>query len=181
MAGSSFWLDQYDRKANQPLTWRLAGDNLLVAAEVLFRAYRDALSKPIGVGGSVPKGWRLLSPILLLRAAALEALLKGRAVRRGHRFVVQGSFCPIPKAGKGHDLVQLADATAFRLNQDERDMLSRLSPQLELARYPVGKFWQTGLKKDPRPGVGHVLGAYYVSSDEAVFARLVKRLRRAVQ
>lgn len=181
MADESFWLDQFEKRANWPLTWRLTADDLLVAADLLFDAYRQVQSRKVPVGKPVPRQSRVLSAIQLLRAAAIEALLKGRAVRRGHRFVVGGQFSPIPNAGKGHDLVLLASATAFPVNSSERDLLSRLSPHLELARYPVGKSWRTGLKKDPHPGVGHVAGAYYSSLDERILARLIKRLRCAVR
>lgn len=180
MADTKFWLQQFERKANWPLTWRLVADDLLIAANFLAQAYRRAQSKKVQVGKAVPREWQLLRAILLLRAAAIEALLKGRAVRRGHKFVVNGAFHPIPNTGKGHDLVLLADVTKFRLDQAERDLLSRLSPHLELARYPVGKSWQAGLKKHPHPGVGHVLAAYHLGGDERVAARLVKRLRCAV-
>lgn len=124
--------------------------------------------------------WRLLAATMLLRAAALEALFKGRAVRRGHKFVVNGRFRRIPNTGNGHDLVRIADATNFKLSLAERDFLSRLSPILELARYPVGKSWRTGLKKHERSAVGYVVGMYYSSGDERVTARLVRRLRCAV-
>jgi hypothetical protein len=181
MADTTYWLDQFERNANWPLTWRLVANDLLMAADVLLSGYREAQSKKLRVGRPVSKGFHLLSPALLLRAAALEALLKGRAVSRGHRFVVNGNFCPIPRTGKGHDLVLLADATGFSLNGSERDLLCRLSPHLELARYPIGKSWQTGLKKHSQPGIGYVVSPSYTSSDDLIFTRLVKRLRCAIQ
>ena len=176
-----YWIKNFERVANWPLTWRGKADDLLIAADLLHEAYLR-----VGVHGprddkSVPKASRVLQPALLLRAAALEALLKGRAVRKGHRFVVGGQFRPIPGTGNGHDLVRIADATTFRLNRAERDLLSRLAPHLELGRYPVGKSWRTGLKKHPKPEVGHVLGAHYSSSDDATLARLIRRLRRATR
>jgi len=180
VADADFWLQQFERKGNRPLTWRLVADDLLVTATFLLEAWRSVQSKRIPVGKPVAKEWGFLRSVKLLRAAALEALLKGRAVRRGHRFVVNGAFCPIPNTGNGHNLVLLSDETKFRLDPSERDLLARLSPSLELARYPIGKSWQTGLKKDPHPGVGHVIAGHYSSGDERVLARLIKRLRCAV-
>ena len=180
MADETFWIHQFEKKANWPLTWSLTAEDLLVAADLLFDAFRRVQLKTVPVGRPIPKQERVLSAVLLLRAAALEALLKGRAVRRGHRFVEGEKFTPIPDTGNGHDLVLLACATAFSLNAEERDFLLRLSPHLELARYPVGKSWRAGLKKDPHRGVGHVVGAYYSSQDERILARLLKRLRCAV-
>jgi len=47
VADTNFWLDQFERKANWPLTWRLVVDDLLVAAEVLFAGYCEAQSKKL--------------------------------------------------------------------------------------------------------------------------------------
>lgn len=94
MADTRFWQEQFELRANLPTTWRLVADDLLVAADVLAPEYRAALES-LHCRGIVLKASQLSRPIHLLRAAAVEALLKGRAVRQGRRFVVQGEFRPI--------------------------------------------------------------------------------------
>ena len=179
MADEKFWRQQFDRKANWSLTWKLHAEDLLIAATVLDKAVQSAQATTnLKVGDVMPSQLRLGGPARLLQAAAIEALLRGRAVHRGHRFVVNGKFCPIPESGKGHDLVLLAHLTKFRLNDQQRDVLSRLSPSLELGRYPIGKAWHTGLKKHPHHGVGHVLATYWTSGDDRIIAGIVRRLRR---
>jgi hypothetical protein len=177
MADAKFWLAQFERKANWPLTWRMIADDLFAGADWLAAEHRKWNPMTSRATKTMPRRAQLLRPMLLLRAAGLEALLKGRAVRRGHRFVVNGAFHPIPGTGKGHDLILLADTTSFPLSASERDVLSRLSPQLELARYPIAKSWNAGLKKHPKPGIGHVLATHYSGADDRVVARLAKRHR----
>jgi hypothetical protein len=176
VANQKFWERQWDLTANLPSTWFVAADGLLAAAEVLYSAWRKV--RPKRVRGPVPKHYRLLGPILLLRAASVETLLKGRAVSRGHRFVVGGRFTPIPKSGNGHDLPRLADATNFQLTKEERDLLTRLSPRLELSRYPIAKSWRTGLL--PHSSNDYLMDLSYDSTDEQVLRRVLKRLRRGV-
>jgi hypothetical protein len=92
MADPTFWEDQFEKKANLPLTWRVRADDLLVAAEMLYAPFSSWVIRNLKGSKTIPNEARLLSAVLLLRAAATEALLKGRAVRRGHRFVVKGNF-----------------------------------------------------------------------------------------
>ena len=177
MANPSYWQAQFDRRANSARAWRVVAEDLVIAADLLAATF-DRASLRLQFGAVARRDLRLLQPILLLRAAALEAFLKGRAVRKGHRFVVNGKFRPIPNAGKGHDLLLLADVTLFPLSRMERELCSRLSPCLELARYPVGKSWQTGIRTTFSSG--HVMAVYYSLGDRRVMARLLKRLRCAV-
>ena len=116
----------------------------------------------------------------LLRAAAAEALLKGRAARLGHRFVVKGAFVPYPGTGNGHDLVRLAEQTRFRMSPDDRELLDRYSEQLELARYPVAKKRLAGLIKSPDPKHGYFIRPSYLTRDEATFRALTRRLKRSI-
>src|SRR3989304_1615386 len=96
MTSDTFWVDEFDRKANQPSMWRVVADELVIAGDLLARVFKRVDSMDLLSRNTMPKELRLRGPILLLRAAAMEALLKGRAVRRGYKFVVAGKFRPIP-------------------------------------------------------------------------------------
>jgi len=180
MADEAFWIKQFERRANWPATWRLKADELLIAADMLLAKYKSVDTTTLKVGSTVPEALRVLSAALLLRAAGVEALLKGRAVRRGHRFAIKGRFQPVPGTGNGHDLVSLARATQFKLSPAEDSLLSHLTSQLEFGRYPMAKSWRTGLRMHAQRGVGYV-DTGYSSGDEQLFARIVTRLRISVR
>jgi hypothetical protein len=176
----TFWRRQWKQGGNWARVWCGVADDLLVAADVLAAMRRSVTPENIRLGKAVPKELQIGRALWLLRASAIEVLLKARAARNGHKFVNDdGGFRDVVK--KPHDLVAIAEATRFRLNDEERDLLSRLTPAIVLGRYPIGKKWDLGLKKHPQPGVGYVIATYHSSADDPVLARLIVRLRRSAR
>jgi len=94
MASETFWQRQHAIRGNSPDAWRAVGDDLVIAASILngvylrtARAVISKASKRPGTLKTTPEELRVLGAVSLLRGAAIEALLKGRAIRRrGHKF-----------------------------------------------------------------------------------------------
>lgn len=177
MASEIFWQDQYERIGNMARAWRLASDDLLIAADILLAERDRAMATLPKAGRRVPRALRVGAVALMLRACAVEALLKARAVRRGHKFAVKGKFIPAPGSGRGHDLVGLAQASRFTLSGVEMDLLGRLAPFLETGRYPIPKTWNAALRH--HPPAGWVSRSIWSSADDPTFRGIVRRLRRS--
>ena len=119
--------------------------------------------------------------MMMVKAAALEALLKARAVDQGHRFVEDGKFNPPVTVRNSHDLVRLAEHTALDLSHEEEELLQRLSLFLEGGRYPIAKDWDKELRPASDPADGKVQALYHSSSDEKLFEGFLKRLGATVR
>jgi len=144
--------DRYDDWANDPLSWALAADRLLVSSRLLsehFPHYRgeEALRNTPADAAE----YMIFPCIAMLRAMALECLLKGAWVLHGGSLAKGGAYRTIPNT-KDHELRTLADAlerqniTTF--TQEERRFLQRLSLFIISGRYPVHKY-ATSPRPDP--------------------------------
>ncbi|MGH9466785.1 MAG: hypothetical protein ACRD1Y_05465, partial [Terriglobales bacterium] len=75
----------------------------------------------------------------MLVGYSLECALKGLWVRKNNKLVENGKYSR-PPGGRDHDLVHLASATGFPLNQKETEIIRRLSKFAQFAgRYPIAK------------------------------------------
>ena len=169
----------YEQAGNSVLAWQSTADDLLLGAHLLDGLYRQSF--PLRVrNGRVTRGHMgLYSPSRLLYAAAIEALLKARAVKRGHRFVVANKFRPIPGTERDpHNLVLLAKATGLRLSRKTTYLLARLSYAFEMARYPIAK---NAVRHSPEPGLSTTTLSYWFSTDAPALRGLVKRLRASAK
>jgi hypothetical protein len=181
LANDQFWIDMFDRTANHKVAWRMTASDLLSAADALFNAYRTVDISSIEPGAHLPVEHQFLSPLLLLRAAGVECLLKAVALARGHVLAQNGEFIP-PKGGKSHDLQTLADTVKFDVLDAERDLLRRLSLYMTIGRYPIHLRWDKGLRASSL-GNGDKVHSLYWSTphDEETFSQLLGRLCSASQ
>lgn len=165
----------YDYTGNDAFSWRRTADDLLMGARILDRLYHQSI--PVRVrDGKVIQGYMpLFAPSRLLYAVAIETLLKARAVKRGHKFVVANKFRPINGTERDpHNLVLLAKATGYRLSRKSKFLLDRLSYATEMARYPIAK---NAYRYAPDKGLSATSLSNWYSSDAAALRGLVKRLR----
>jgi hypothetical protein len=183
---STFWEKQHEI-GNLPFAWRSTADSLLFASRVL-REYCAVAPEPeeLGKVGDLtllkePSADTRLAPIeLMLRAMAVECLLKAIWVHSGHKLSNGGDFKPIPGAGN-HDLVQMADRVGVARSERETDLLKRLSHFMECpGRYPM-----PGSASDLKPtrslgGGRSSPGGWTHGTDDHAFKALVARLTSLV-
>ena len=132
----------FDHALNDPRAWRHTAKNLLTAADVIGRACDLGFSQDLSDANvsSAERTARLLGPLLLLRASAIECLLKAHYVRGGELLAKQGRYVG-PRRLKGHDLRELARATKRTLSADEGVVLAALSDWVTRGRYPLQLTW----------------------------------------
>jgi hypothetical protein len=109
---------------------------------------------------------------------AVECLLKAYWLARGGVLVKEGKYHAIPRAGKHHDLRQLADATGFKVDVQERDLLQRLSEFSRYGgRYPVPTKAKA-LMLQPRASGGESASLTWCTpSDYQLLDDLISRIR----
>lgn len=94
--------------------------------------------------------FRIVDVIVMLRAMALECLLKALWLKSGNKLAKDGKYYPIPNA-KDHDLLSLyntiADNHQIVLTEEEKDFINRLSGNITAGRYPI----QRNLGKNRKP------------------------------
>ena len=75
-------------------------------------------------------------PILLLKAFAVENLLKGCLVEDGAEPVKDGKFVGFKGVVNPHDLNELSGKIGLNVSEYQKDILKRLTLYIELGRYP---------------------------------------------
>ena len=175
---------QFDIKANLPLLWEKKGDELLTSAKLLWE--RWPIDKGHEVNATVSQDAperSIVSVFLMLRAMALECLLKAVWLRAGKKLAISGKYIKIPDTND-HKLetlaAKLAKENILKFDADEITFLTRLSLYNTGGRYPVFKdFNVTGPEIGISPaGIKH-LGpelAFVWPTDNEKFALLLKRI-----
>jgi hypothetical protein len=125
---------RFDEAGNHPVAWAFIGENLLIAARRLEDDFAAGLGPTAPPDLSALSG-RLQGPVLLLRGAAIECLLKALLVDEGKKLAVGGRY--ISPGGASHDLAHLASLTSLGFNDEERWLLTFLSFWINQGRYPV--------------------------------------------
>lgn len=176
MATDATWIQNFDQAGNDPSMWAFYAENLLFAADVLEREYKRAESLMAAQGPLVkmPESARVFGPMLLLRAAAVECLLKAIGLKRGS-FVLakEGSFQKV-KGIPPHDLLALTSVVGEQLSARESGVLRRLSLWLMAGRFPIQTRWTRGLVPS-MSGVGKAQEAWCRPSDDEELTRIVAR------
>jgi hypothetical protein len=171
---------QYEFSGNAPFAWWFTAHNLFAAAEMI-----DAFRRlPAKKAERLVPGWYDVSPpSLMLRAFAVECLLKAVWLKKGARLTASGRLTPIPV--KHHDLVALVQAVdalratnRINVSAAEEKTLNRLSMYGELGRYPIARNWRVGWEYHPKAGKT-VTGGWF-ESDYGRLDVLVKRIERIV-
>ncbi len=167
--------ETFDYALNRPRAWRDTARNLLRAAEIIARACDLGFSQEL-TDANVARAEhtaRLLGPLLLLRASAVECILKAHYVRNGGVLAKEGRYVG-PRRLKGHDLRELARASKQTLSSDEAVVVAALSDWITRGRYPLQLTWDQ-----------HFFGRFATAAPwsrrrEAAYTGLVARLDAAL-
>lgn len=125
--------EQFDYIGNTPDFWFESAMDLVMASGEIGRASHET-AKKMGFHHT-----RSFFPRLMLRAFALECLIKAHYLLAGNKLCSQGEYKGVVQK-EGHDLRRLACHTDIKLSADEADMLERLSAVVVgIGRYPIFK------------------------------------------
>ena len=119
----------------------------------------------------------------MLRAMAIECLLKGMWLLSGEILAEHGKFRGIP-AANNHKLLSIAEKVSEKIDlnfsKEECILLDRLSYCITFGRYPVQKTWSIG-EKIPHPtGSSGVPGyEWALPRDERLVESIIDKLKSA--
>jgi hypothetical protein len=160
----------FDARGNAPGPWWWFGKNLLVAADVLqqHRLHSDQFlnAEPSARGTSIA----VFGPMLMLRACAIECLLKAMYLDRGNTLAKGGRFQKPP--ARDHDLVALARLAGLPPSTELVALLAKLQTYITAGRYPIATTAERTYPDDAS-------GDAWSDADEGEFARLRLRLFEA--
>ena len=156
-------IEQYDARANSPGTWWWFGKNLFTAADILHAHWR---------GPQLRTSVAVYGPMQMLRACAMECMLKALCLDAGEQFANAGQF---DKTGRSHILVDLVTRTRLNPAADQVAVLEKLQRYVTAGRYPVELNWRNTYPP-PRPTDDPVMA--WSDADENVFERLRGRLQQ---
>jgi len=161
---------RFDTTGNAPHAWRWRAAELFQASHNLYKQFYDAIEfdppRP-------PEALELSGPALMLRAMAVECLLKALALDNGSLLARDGQYQKLPRV-REHDLLRLARAVRIDLSHAEEGLLRLLSRHITAGRYPIQRRWTEAYRRTPR-GVLHLDHELTPAQDEVCEA-LVKRI-----
>ena len=165
---------RFNEAGNHPVAWAFVGENLLFAVRPLEADFAAGLGTDAPAELSVVSG-RLQGPVLMLRGAALECLLKAVLVHEG-KVLASGGRYQSP-GGASHDLAHFASLTSLTFNDDERWMLKYLGFWINQGRYPVPN---RASDRDIKQADGSPLESNWKREHEARYVELRHRLTHEV-
>jgi hypothetical protein len=141
---------KFDKTGNNPMEWVFSADSLLAACRFLSLHSSHLREEAPSERFPTFDEYRIHDVIVMLRAMAIECLLKALWLKSGNKLAKNGKYCPIPNA-KDHDLLSLYNAIAdnyqITLTKGEKDFINRLSGNITAGRYPI----QRNLEKNRKP------------------------------
>lgn len=166
-------VDAYDARGNSAAAWWWCGKNLFFAADVLRERWvADLDALPLERQAAVTRtSLAVHGPMLMLRACAMECLLKALCLDNGHRLAERGTYKSPTK--RSHSLIQLAKLTRLALDTQEEALLAKLELWVTAGRYPIETSWQATYPA-PRPVDDPTLS--WSPTDERALAGLRDRL-----
>ena len=170
----------FDRQCNRASDWFGKADDLLLSSKILCDKCGFLNTRPddIFAGDS-----NILWVINMLRAMAIECLLKGVWLLSGEILAEDGKFRGIPGANN-HKLLSLAEKVAEKIDlnfsKEECILLDRLSYCITFGRYPVQKNWSIGQKIPHPTGSSGVPGyEWALPRDERLVESIIDKLKSA--
>jgi hypothetical protein len=159
--------DAFDARGNAPGPWWWFGKNLLVAADVLRQHTLDETrfiaAQPCERRTSIA----VFGPMLMLRACAIECLLKAKYLDRGNILAKAGRYRRPP--ARNHDLIALGRLAGLPRSPEVAALLGKLQRYITAGRYPIET---TSESTYPNDATGYA----WCEGDEAEFGRLRLRL-----
>ena len=170
----------FDSQCNRASDWFGKADDLLLSSKILCDKCGFLNTRPddIFAGDS-----NILWVINMLRAMAIECLLKGVWLLSGEILAEDGKFRGIPGANN-HKLLSLAEKVAEKIDlnfsKEECILLNRLSYCITFGRYPVQKNWSIGQKIPHPTGSSGVPGyEWALPRDERLVESIIDKLKSA--
>lgn len=130
-------IESFNEMANNYCFWEDRADTLLKSANILRREREREIRSHKGLSGyRCPPEYFTEEVEWMLKAFAIECLLKGLFVKSGHKIAENGKCI---KVGKNHDLENLAKHVVGENNIpiNLQEALRKLSSVAILGRYPT--------------------------------------------
>jgi hypothetical protein len=172
----------FDHQCNRASNWFDKADDLLSSSEILRDKCGFLNTRPDDIFAGDSK---ILWVINMLRAMAIECLLKGVWLLSGEMLAKNGKFKGIPGA-KNHKLLSLAKKVSEKINlnfsEEEYILLDRLSYCIAFGRYPVQTNWSIGQKIPHPTGSSGVPGyEWALPRDERLIESIIDKLKSALK
>ena len=159
--------DTFDARGNAPGPWWWFGKNLLVAADVLHRHILDDAQFLVAEPQDRRTSIAVFGPMLMLRACAMECLLKAKYLDRGNILAKDGRLQKPPV--RDHDLVALARLAGVPRSPEVTALLGKLQRYVTAGRYPIDTTSDNTYPDD-------ATGFAWSDGDEDEFSRLRLKL-----
>jgi len=185
MLSEEIQINNFNKVGNTPSTWEWYAENLLLSSKHLYDEHFKVDLKKIEKGETPSgEGTRLFGVIQMLRAMALECLLKALWLKGRGILADGGKYKKIPGTND-HNLISLSKKVPekFNLNitSDEEYLLKRLSLSITGGRYPIQKKWEI-TKIQALHGGGKGPPTYWqIPKDEDLFVTLISRLKNIIE
>lgn len=136
------WRDEFELTGQNPGAWQLLARRHLSAANVLLKHVQLVGQSDMSPEERIAPELRMM-PIYLLFGYALENLVKGLLVARGHNATWANPFeekkpISLDKGFRHHCLPELFRAAAVKTSSKEKQVLEDLRDAIESEKYPVG-------------------------------------------
>ncbi len=127
----------YEESANEYWRWKDAGDNLLIAANILEANYNKSIEEvKKTVRGKLPLSVQILSQWIYFKAKSLELYTKALYIKQGN-FATDGKGS-LNKILITHDLFTLGQKTKIVLSKKRILLLNKLTDAVKYwGTYPV--------------------------------------------
>lgn len=175
----------FDDRGNDHREWLYTADDLLAAIRFLCQ-HSYHLSPD---WGSIREHFpsydelRITGVILMLRAMAVECLLKALWIKGGGQLACDGKYRKIPDTND-HELLTLADKVSekidLNLSANKRDFLKRLSRNIVGGRYPIHKNWQIHIRPQAGGDRRRIPEIMVPDNDDDLFNSIISKLRKHV-
>jgi hypothetical protein len=167
-------IHSFDHRCNCAPDWFEKADQLLFSSKILCDkcGFLNTQKDDIFAGDI-----KILWVINMLRAMAIECLLKGAWLLSGEILAENGLFRGIPGTNN-HQLLSLAEKIDINFSNDECILLDRLSYCITFGRYPVQKNHSIGQKIPHPTGSNGVPGYQWtLPRDEKLIESIIEKLK----
>lgn len=184
MSNRPYEIGAFDERGNNHREWLHTVEDLLAAIRFLCQ-HSYHLSPD---WGSITEHFpsydelRITGVILMLRAMAVECLLKALWIKGGGQLSYDGKYRKIPDTND-HELLTLADKVLekidLNLSANERKFLKRLSRNIVSGRYPIHR--DCKVQKKPQAGGNRRRSKLMVPDyDDDLFDSIYSKLKKHV-
>lgn len=126
----------YEKSANEYWRWKDAGNNLLIAADILETNYKKSMEDVRKTkSGKLPLAAQIQSQFVYFKAKSLELYLKALYIKQGNTAMEKGKLI---SSITNHKLLKLCIAIKLPLDNERQLLLNKLTDSIEYwGTYPV--------------------------------------------